>query len=126
MAKLTIAGDAIVITSSRTLEEIKTLEKYKPEALVLKNDKDEVCFKVGTGAGNINNYGVSFSEVSRTGDGKATLTMTLCDVTDAVKFVSDNFGMALINLNKVEEQFDEALEEVTEQQAEILANITIA
>jgi hypothetical protein len=126
MAKITIAGDAIVITSSRTLEEIRTLEKYKPEALVLKDENGEVYFKVGTGSGNINKYGVSFGDVSRTGDGTAVLTMVLNDVTDAVKFASDNFGVALINLNKVEAQFDEALNEVSEQQAEILANITIA
>lgn len=126
MAKLTIAGDAIIITSSRTLEEIRTLEKYKPEALVLKNEDGEVFFKVGTGVGNINKYGVSFGDVSRTGDGTATLTMILDNVDDAVKFASDNFGVALINLNKVEAGIADALEEVSAQQAEILANITIA
>ena len=126
MAKITITGDAVVITSSKKLEDIKTLEKYKPEALTLKNDKDEVYFKVGTGSGSINKYGISFNAESRTGDGTATLTLNLYDVTDAVKFVSDNYGMALINLNKVEDGFDAALEEVSAQQAEILSNITIA
>lgn len=126
MAKLTIAGDALIITSSRKLEEIKTLEKYNPEALVLKDENGEVYFKVGTGVGNINKYGVSFGDASRTGDGTATLTMILEGVDDAVKFASDNFGMALINLNKIEAKFTEALEEVSAQQAEILENITIA
>ena len=126
MAKITIVGDAIVVTSSRKLEDIKTLEKYKPEALTLKNDKDEVYFKVGTGKGSINKYGVSFANESRNGDGYATLTLSSEGVTDAVKFVSDSYGTALINLNKVEDGFDAALEEVTAQQAEILSNITIA
>ena len=125
MAKVTIAGDAVVITSSRKLEEIKTLEKYKPEALVLKNDKDEVYFKVGTGAGSINKYGVSFPDVSRTGDGTAELTLVLYDVSDAVGYVSDNYGAAIVNLNEVEAKLDDALNEVTNQKAKILASITV-
>ena len=35
MAKITIAGDAVVITSTQKLEDIKLLEKYRPKALCL-------------------------------------------------------------------------------------------
>ena len=40
MAKITIAGDSIVITSSKTLAAIKDLEKYRPKALRL-YERDE-------------------------------------------------------------------------------------
>lgn len=31
MAKITIAGDAAVVTSAMKLEDIKTIEKYRPQ-----------------------------------------------------------------------------------------------
>mgnify|MGYP007049942276 CR=1 FL=1 len=31
MAKITIAGDAAVVTSAMKLEDIKTIEKYRPK-----------------------------------------------------------------------------------------------
>ena len=61
MAKIVIAGDAVVVTSAMKLEDIKTIEKYRPKELVLKGGEDgkEPIFGVGTthGAGNINAVG---------------------------------------------------------------------
>mgnify|MGYP000937705903 CR=1 FL=1 len=63
MAKIVIAGDAVVVTSAMKLEDIKTIEKYRPKELVLKGGEDgkEPIFGVGTthGAGNINAVGAS-------------------------------------------------------------------
>lgn len=129
MAKITIAGNAMVVTSDYTTEQIKKLEKYLPKALVLVDAKtDEEVFKVGTAkSGNINKFGVSFDGVSRDGEAKACLTLQIpSDVEDAVKFVADNYGTALMYLNEVEAALPDALEDVEAQQAKILANITIA
>ena len=48
MAKVVIAGDAVVITSSMKLEDLLTIAKYRPDALVLKGGEDnkEVIFRV--------------------------------------------------------------------------------
>ena len=58
MAKIVIAGDAIVVTSAMKLEDIKTIEKYRPNALTLMGSEDgkEPIFAIGTteGCGNIN------------------------------------------------------------------------
>lgn len=50
MAKIVIAGDAVVVTSAMKLEDIKTIEKYRPKELVLKGGEDgkEPIFGVGT------------------------------------------------------------------------------
>lgn len=40
MAKITIAGDAVVITSSLKLDDIKTIAKYRPKALTLMGGDD--------------------------------------------------------------------------------------
>ena len=67
MAKIVIAGDAIVVTSALKLEDIRAIEKYRPNELVLKGGEDgkEPIFAVGTtaGAGNINAVGAKLPTV---------------------------------------------------------------
>lgn len=133
MAKITITGDAYVITSSKTLEDIKTLEKYRPKALRLyevnEDGQKEEVFCVGStdGSGSINQYGASFCGVTHDEAKLATITMCLPRGTvDAVKYVEEQIGMAIVMLNKVEEQFDAALTEVAADKAAIRENITIA
>jgi len=132
MAKITIAGDAMVITSSMTLEEIKKLEKYSPKSLVLKekeDSKDVEVFRVGStdGAGSINQYGASFGSASH--DEKALATITMCipkDTEDAVSYAADKVGAALMNLNRIEDGSALALRIVDEERAKVLQNITVA
>ena len=53
MSKTTILGDAIVITSTLTTEEIKTIAKFKPKALALYegDGADKVqTFAIGIGS----------------------------------------------------------------------------
>ena len=133
MAKITIAGDAIVVTSAKTLEDIKTLEKYAPKALRLyeTNDdgKKEEVFCVGstTGDGSINQYGASFGSVTHDDEKLATITRSIPRGTvNAVEYAADVIGKAIIMLNKVEAQFDEALGQVAADKAAVLENITIA
>ena len=61
MAKIIIAGDAIVVKSDEKLEDIKTLEKYMPKALSLFEEEDgkkSEVFRVGStnGQGSINQF----------------------------------------------------------------------
>lgn len=133
MAKITIAGDAIVVTSAKTLEDIKTLEKYNPKALRL-YDTDEDGKKFETfcvcstgGDGSINQYGASFGSVTHDDDKLATITMAIPrGVKDAVEYAADKIGMAIVMLNQVEAQFEEALAKVAADKATVLENITVA
>jgi len=133
VAKITIAGDAMVITSSKTLEEIKTLERYAPKALSLydvdDNNKPMEVFKVGStdGEGSINQYGASFGSATHDANGFATITMCVPkDVEDVVAYAADKVGAAVMKLNKVEEQFALALATVDAEREAILQNITVA
>lgn len=129
MAKILIAGDAMVIESAHTLETLKTLEKHRPKALCLySEDGKEVVFKVGTtaGEGNINGYGASFGSVSKNGEKKAIITMRIpADTAYAAAYAEDVIGNAIIKLNKVEAQFEDALEGVEAEKAEVRENITV-
>lgn len=133
MAEIIIAGDAIVVTSSKTLEDIKTLEKYAPKALRLyetnEDGKKEEVFCVGStnGEGSINQYGASFNSITHDDKKLATITMSIPHgITNAVEYTADLIGKAIIMLNKVEENLDGALEQVAADKAAVLENITVA
>lgn len=123
----------MVITSSKTLEEIKVLEKYNPKALSLyeadDNGKLQEVFKVGStdGEGSINQYGASFGSATHDENGFATITMSVPkDVEDVVGYAADKVGAAVMKLNKVEEQFALAINVVNAERQAILQNITVA
>lgn len=131
MAKIVIAGDAVVVTSAMKLEDIKTIEKYRPKELVLNGGEDgkEPIFGVGTthGAGNINAVGASFGSETRDDDKLACITLFLDGVTGDVKdWVADRLGAAIINLNKLEEKLPAVLEEIAAEKATVMSNITVA
>lgn len=135
MAKITIAGDAAVITSAAKLEDIKLLEKYSPDALCLFDEnsetgRKEVSFRVGTtaGKGSVGTFGASFGSAAHDGTGLATITMGLpAGVTDAnaAEKVADALGTAILKLKKVEEQIAPAVAAVAEEKAAIMEDITV-
>lgn len=132
MAKITIAGDAVVVTSTVKFEDLKTVEKYYPEALVLMGGEDgkEQVFKVGTttGKGNLNRYGAEFGSATR--DDRALATMTLpvpeTEGEDVKETVAETIGAYLMDLNEVEESIPAALAAIAAKKQAIMANITIA
>lgn len=131
MAKITVAGDAVVITSAMKLEDIKTIEKYRPSALTLMGGEDnkEPIFAVGTtrGTGTISKFGASFG--GETHDEQKLATITLCasgvtgDITD---WVADNIGVAIINLNRLEDRLPAVLRGIADEKAEVVSNIVVA
>lgn len=130
MAKIIIAGGAMVVESSRTLEEIKTLETHRPRALALfDEDGKKETFKVATTTdanGSIGTFGASFGSESKTGTKKAVITMSIPEgVTDAKDYAEKKIGVAINLLNKVEAQFDAALADVKADMDKVRASITV-
>lgn len=130
MAKITIAGNAVVITSAMKLEDIRTIKKYRPSALILmggEDGKDQV-FAINVGErGDVNKYGAVFAEETRNDDKLATVTTTVSYTGNDIKdYVADKFGVTITNLNKLEAVLPAVLEEITNEKAEIINNITIA
>lgn len=130
MSKATVIGDALVITSGLTLEQIKTVEKYGPEKLVLKGGEDgkEELFAICSteGSGEINEYGATFGRTARDGSNAACITMLIGKVEDDVQqHVADMIGAAVIKLNKLEEQILAALPEIEAYKAAMLDAIEV-
>lgn len=132
MAVINVIGSSIVVTSSKKLEDIKAVEKYRPSALVLKDDEGEPVFRVaiGSGAGSLTRYGAEFAPSTINLEGKATITMAMPAVegdASAIRgAVADTVGTAILSLNKVEDTIDDVLAEVQEEREAIMANIVIA
>ncbi len=130
MAKIVIAGDAIVVKSELKLEDIKTIAKYQPKALTLMGGEDgkEPIYCIGstTGTGSINSVGASFGKADA--DGKAIVTMVMQNVPaeKAKDWVADTLGAALMNLNALEAKLPETLASITAQRATVMENISVA
>lgn len=131
MAKVTIAGKAIVITSALKLEELETVKKYQPKALVLLGGEDgkEPIFAVGVvrgSAGKIGNVGVEFGEETQT-EKLATMTlMAPADVKDMKEYVADKYGAALMNLAKLEANLPAVIGAIAAEKQSIMDNISVA
>jgi hypothetical protein len=132
MAKVTIAGNSYVITSDVAMADLETVKKYRPNALaIIDEETKEATFKVGFGErSSVSDHGISFSGV--TNDGKKLATATLPIPADALEdgdakdYILDKAGLALANLNKVEEGIADALEEIKTERDTIAENITVS
>jgi hypothetical protein len=127
MSKVSVVGNAAVITSSLKLEDIKLLEKYRPKALMLMGGEDgkEPIFRVGTGAGTINEYGVSFDGETRDDNKLATLTIVVDTDRDIKEALVDNIGAPVMMLNKVEKAAAEVVDEVKNERKEFMDSINV-
>ena len=132
MAKVVIAGDAVVVTSSMKLEDLLTIAKYRPDALVIKGGEDnkEKLFCISAnkrGVGEINKYGATFGSESHDGAKLATITFGLSAGDGDIKEqVADVLGSAIINLSKLEETLPEVLEQIADEKAAVMETITVA
>lgn len=132
MAKIKVVGNVFVVESARTIEEIKTLEKYAPKALYLyetgEDGKKIPVFRVASAAcGSINDKGACFADESYDERAVACVTVPIPAGTEDVKtFIMDTVGQGIVKLNKVEAQFAEALEKVEADKAAVMENIELA
>lgn len=129
--KINVNGNAIVVTSALKLEDIKTVEKFRPEALEVYGGKDgkELVFSIGTtkGEGSISKYGISFGAGNLTGTGEACVTVMPKDVSaDKVKeYIADNWGGALMHLKALETSVAAVLGEINTQKQAVMDSVTI-
>lgn len=131
MARIIVAGNSIIVESGYTLENLKKIERYSPESLELREDiNNRVIFKVGTtnGIGTIGRYGANFGSESRTGSGKALITMEIPqsvpnNEADIQQYIEETVGVALLRLNAVERGLDDVLRGIEIKRAEILHSI---
>ena len=124
--KAQVIGCACIIFSAFTVEELKELQQYMPDAMTMRDDKGEPIFAISideTKPGSLNNYGAVFSGKT-TSQGNATITILLdptCEDTE--KLVREKLGSAILNLVDLEEYLMKKLADLQKRKG--LLNIHI-
>lgn len=126
--KITVVGNALVVTSTLKFEDIEKVSKFKPEALILKNEKDVPIFAIGTTSesGSINSLGAIFDGATRDGEGLATITMAIPfeATNDELKeTVAEEYSGAFASLKKLEASIPEVVKELDDAKAEVMRNM---
>ena len=131
MANVKKFGEAVVITSGAKLEDLKKIAKYRPDALVLKEENEdgakEPVFCVGVSqnrSGAISKYGAEFGGCDEHGYAQITLDYTGPE-TGVKEALADSIGPQIVMLNKLEETFDRVLAQIDSDVEAILANIEV-
>lgn len=132
MAKIKVAGDAVIVTSSMKKEDLLAINKYRPEALTLMGGEENktpifaITVRDG-GDGEFNPHGVRFTSATRDENKFATLTLTYKDIpTDVKDWAADKFGTAIERLNALEEKLPAVLRDIAAVKAKVCESITIA
>ena len=124
-----VVGSACVVESAYTLEQLKLLEKYRPNALALfegEGAKKDMVFKIGTtkGQGSVNACGVSFGETLS--NGKASVTLMIPEGTENPKaWAEERIGVSILRLQQVEAGIEDAVADVAAEQAAVAAAIQV-
>lgn len=129
MAKILVAGNAVVVTSNIKLADIALIGKYRPEALTLfegEGDEKEPVFAIGIGGCGISPFGAEFNQEAHDGSGNAQLTEFIpSEIEDVKAYVSDKFGRAILKLNKLEAELPAVVNAIAAEKAAIDANIEV-
>lgn len=128
MSKISVCGDAIAIYSSLKLSDLRMVERFRPESLMILNEDKEPVFVVGTtdGCGTVNEFGMSFGSESH--DDNKFATITLCGhgiVGDVKEYIADNYGGAIAKLNEIEARIPGVLSEIKAAKQRVMDSVTI-
>lgn len=127
--RISILGEALVLTSTLKVEEIKLLRKYKPDALKIKNENGDDLFAIAykEGCSSITPKGVTFGGASRDGNEFATFTanISVAEGEDIKEVVADLIGVPAGYVSQIESAAVNALHEVRAARAELLNSITV-
>ena len=122
-AAATVTGNSLVVTSQLKLEDLKTVKKYRPNALrMFEKDEDgnkEEVFRLAIseeGIGKIDSFSATYGKTTNA-DGRALLTVLVDDAKP--DFIKDKFGPALLKLKKLEDGLSAVLEEIVAEKAAV-------
>ena len=129
--EITVAGDAFVMTSSITVEQLELLAKHDPDSLkILDEETGNELFAVSyrEGKPGIASFGVTFGGKSR-GDkdaGRATYTGSIpAGTADAREYVTELIGCkAAVYLKELEASVPKVAEKLAAARKELKDGIT--
>ena len=127
MAKLSIMGDTVQITTDLTKEVINRVKDYAPDALKLFDEEDNEVFGVDIGHANYSKYGICFCSEDAEGKMFMTTNNPILDHSDAEKEreeVVRVFAPVLSKLQLVEANISAAKASIDEMEASVQEAVT--
>lgn len=127
MAKLSIMGDTVQITTELTKEMIKRVSDYAPEALKLFDEEGNEIFGVGIGNASYSKYGICFCSVDANGKLFMTMNNPVLDHSNPEKEreeVIRHFAQVLSKLKAVEENVADGTEAINELESNVRDSVT--
>lgn len=127
-----VIGQAMVITSAHTVEDLRLIERVAPKELCLYSDeaKANPTFAIAlrdrpNQCGSFDNNGIIYD--SADSEGNAQLTVKLPPVTadKREEFLKEYFSGAIIKLLALENNLSETAEVIRADQATAMANVSI-
>lgn len=132
MANIKVSAENVIIESSASLEELKRIERFTPEALQLSDEDGKVYFGINTGNQSmINEFGVTFADET-IGDAKhAYITIPVLESVkssndDIKTFVAENYGKAIKNLNTIESKLSDITKKINDDIDEVKSLVEFA
>lgn len=116
MAKFVISGHQATLVSSAKLADIKKVQAFDPEVLVIKDEEGEPVFGVAVshfGEGDIGAFGVEFAaQPDLNGFAIASIKLAFPEDTDADEVkrqLAETFAGALTKLGEIEDAIPASL-----------------
>lgn len=126
--KVTVMGEALVITLRTTLEDLQKVAKYEPEALKLKDEDGDTVYSISVkGTPGINEFGAVFGAATFDDKKLAVITMKVDPGEEDIKdYVADKYGAAIGYLNEIEEKLPGVVTAIKEKRERIKDGIVLA
>lgn len=124
-ATIKVLAGTVAIEVGYTPEQIKEICRYRPEAMKLKDEDGKTVFTVGKVSkenGSINGIGAEFGG-AHAASGNAVIKLEAGAAEDIKKWIEENIGVSILNLQKVEAQWANALAEIAAEKAAVLGTI---
>lgn len=120
--KVNIITNQAVFSSGVKVDDIKEVQRFKPEALQIVNkETKDVEFKYGFAKGTtpfVGLFGINFNEVSDNGYAVAKVDIP-SDVEDKKVFVTETYGAAISKANSIEGTLEGVVSSIDEELEEI-------
>ena len=132
MAKITVNGDALTITTNITIEQYDKVMNFNPDLLKLKDEDGNEFFRVAYSPftkGDCSKYGITLA--SSTPEGKMFLTTenvvvgTHTSYEEERKMIIEKYARIINNINMVEAAIASADESMTELENAITDRVSI-
>ena len=126
-ADVSVLGNAAIVESDILLDDLKLIKKYRPDALVLKDEDGAPYFMVGIAddpAGEADKFGFIASPTA-TNEGYAQVTL-MVDIDDnIIDRLEDELGACLINLDEIEKAVPGLIDEIKAEREAVRSRIVL-